>query len=173
MRTFLLLLLFFGALLMGCSEDPLLDPAEEALLTTTELSAKAGKAVTKPFKVRSEGTFVISNGADCAPLVQWDLTGTGHATHLGKFDVTLLWCTNYAETNVITGTHVAANGDLLHFYGTAVGEDENGQWTEYAYDGGTGRFENATGYLKMYNTTTFTSPTTGVYSTSGEGTLTY
>ena len=173
MRTILLIAILAGFLL-SCNEDPLLDPLEEAVLVQSEqnlAASKASKAVTRPLKIRVEGTLTIE-GEECAPLAQVNVEGIGNATHLGKFSVSIIWCTNFAEINTQNGTQVAANGDELYFYAVGFGTDENGDWTDYVYDGGTGRFEFATGDLRLYGIVTFTGPT-GVFTNSGEGTLTY
>jgi len=170
MRTILLIAMLAGFLL-SCNEDPLLDPLEEAVLVQSEqnlAASKASKAITRPLKIRSEGTFTIE-GEECAPLAQGNVEGIGNATHLGKFSLSIIWCTNFAEINTLNGTLVAANGDELYFYSVGSGVD----YTDYIFDGGTGRFEFATGDLRLYSIVTFTGPNTGVHTNNGEGTITY
>ncbi|MGB5530300.1 MAG: hypothetical protein WBQ32_10040 [Ignavibacteriaceae bacterium] len=131
------------------------------------------KAVTRPFKVRGLGTLEIVAPTECVGLAQIDIQGQGNATHLGLFTVTITYCTDFATTHILTGTQTAANGDELYFYSVGGGTDANGDYTDYLYDGGTGRFEFVTGELKLYDVVEFTGPNNGVYTNHGVGTLTY
>lgn len=157
---------------IGCSVDNNLDPIDEP--TNLELYEKTiSKAKARPFKVKGAGTFQIVAPIQCENLTQVLIDGQGNASHLGLFTVLITYCTDFEFNHFITGTMTAANGDELYFYSVGFGEDAEGQWTDYIYDGGTGRFENVTGELTMYGVSVFTSPTSGVYTNYGSGTLTY
>ncbi len=157
---------------IGCSVDNNLDPIDEP--TNLELNKKTiAKTKARPFKVKGAGTFQIVAPTACDNLTQVLIDGQGNATHLGLFTVLITYCTDFALTHEITGTMTAANGDELYFYSVGFGVDDEGEWTDYIYDGGTGRFEYVTGELTMYGVSVFTSQTTGVYTNYGSGTLTY
>lgn len=165
-----MVLAFIAMLFVACTAEEMEPLSETADLELNEITAKA---VTKPFKVRGSGTLEIVPPTQCENLAQIDINGTGNATHLGRFSVEILYCTDFQTTTIITGTQTAANGDELYFYSVGFGVDAEGEYTDYIYDGGTGRFEFVTGELRLYGVTTFTGPTTGVYTNHGEGTLTY
>ena len=83
--------------------------------------------------------------------------GTVNVTHLGRSNYSNVvtcptGCANGGTTAVII---VAANGDMV--FGRGVVAPNNGG-TTVAIVGGTGRFENATGYYVVAGTTVFTSP---------------
>lgn len=148
---------------IGCTSDDPVDDIQERSVQ-----------VERPFKVEGSGTFEIVAPDVCEDgLVQVLIQGSGNATHLGLFNVTIDYCTNFANIHILNGHMEAANGDLLYFYNVGGGQDENGIYTDYYYYAGTGRFENVTGTLKLYGVSEFTGPTSGVYSNHGEGTLTY
>ena len=79
-------------------------------------------------------------------------TVEGKATHLGKLQggsLEILNCTLDPATGAlggdIVGTMIAANGDLLNFYGYATAFPDGSGSAECTIDGGTGRWENACG----------------------------
>lgn len=171
-RIFWTLFVLIG--ILACNEDPLPDPLEESLLTTVAAKADMGKAVSRPFKIKGTGTFEIVQSTECGELTQIYLEGQGNATHIGKFTVTITYCTDFGENSRITGTSVAANGDELYFYSFGGGTDEIGEYQDYIFEGGTGRFEDLVGDLRLYvKLFEFTSPTGGIYANEGEGTFTY
>ena len=170
-------------LFLGCSTDnqeDFLDDSSSSKLSEDNIVAKV---VERPFKVKGSGTFSFVSfppTEECENLLQYLIEGEGNATHLGRFSVTITYCTDFGNNSFITGTQVAANGDELDFYSVGFGVDEQGQWTDYIYDGGTGRFTNATGELRLYGIVEFTDfdpftdlPIAGVYTNFGYGTLTY
>jgi hypothetical protein len=77
---------------------------------------------------------------------------------------------------VNTAVYTAANGDKLFstFLGsgvpTSTGVSFSGTET---YDGGTGRFADATGSATLVGSAEFTSPSAGVGQYSVEGTISY
>ncbi|HEY1458872.1 MAG TPA: hypothetical protein VGH59_02315 [Casimicrobiaceae bacterium] len=89
----------------------------------------------------------------------------------------LLPVVNASELIVNTTVYTAANGDMLfsNFVGAGVFTSATGvsfSGTE-TYDGGTGRFADATGSAALPGTAEFTSPTAGVGQYSVEGTISY
>lgn len=173
MKSNIFLAMALSAMLnLGCSVDNNLEPIDES--ANLELNESTSlKAVTRPFKVKGSGTLEIVQPTECVDLVQILIQGQGNATHLGLFEVSITYCTDFEFTHNLTGIMTAANGDELYFYSVAFGADDEGEYTDYIYEGGTGRFEDATGELRLYGVTEFTGPTTGVYSNHGIGTLTY
>ena len=106
-------------------------------------------------------------------LMQFAIEGMGNATHLGKFEVNLTNCTNLSDIQFISGSATAANGDFINFLSVGAGLDDLGTYTEYMINGGSGRFEYATGLVRLYDEIEFTSPTGGIFTNQGIGTITY
>ncbi|NNK69341.1 MAG: hypothetical protein HKO96_02610 [Flavobacteriaceae bacterium] len=148
----------------GCSDEPVDQSAES---TISERGAE------RPFKVRGAGVFNLADSDVCAPLATIIIEGTGNGTHIGNFDVLITECNDLAGTIIQNGIVTAANGDELYFVATNFSADDNGPFGEYDFEGGTGRFEDSYGYLKLYNTLVVTGPGTGTYSNQGEGYLAY
>lgn len=160
-----LLLLAFGFVL-GCSTDPLVDDSQTADVTFT--SAKE-----RPFKVRGQGTFEMVATTECDTPYQIALMGNGNGTHVGLFSVEITWCTDFDLITYLTGTITAANGDLLYFYSVGFGVDDNGEYGDYIFEGGTGRFDDCYGELRLHTTIVPTSPGFGTYTNFGDGYLIY
>ena len=79
------------------------------------------------------------------PVVNFQSSGEGNALHLGSIEAMVSSCVD-TSTNPVTIydaklTMIAANGDELYLQGS--GE----QGSTFEILGGTGRFENATGYF--------------------------
>ena len=104
------------------------------------LSAKDKKQVTRPWKALGLQTVLVTPISLTEAVYHNE--EYGNATHLGLThnvgDGTMSLVTGKILTG--EGTTTAANGDTLHWVW-------NG--TEAVYDGGTGRFENAYGFLVM------------------------
>ncbi|MCB9285782.1 MAG: hypothetical protein H6560_00585 [Lewinellaceae bacterium] len=108
------------------------------------------------------GEKVCTNPMFEAPNIQ---TGEGNALHLGRFYTRLEFCGTRVDPPTpeglvsiygeVEGYFEAANGDLLYIGLSGIGEiylsDEPGYDLEFSDDfiieGGTGRFEGATGLL--------------------------
>ncbi|NNK88582.1 MAG: hypothetical protein HKO90_09890 [Flavobacteriaceae bacterium] len=141
---------------------------------TEEGIFERGVQVERPWKSKASGTFQMVEPTVCTGgLVQFDISGTGNGTHLGKFEVDLTNCTNLSDYFSISGTATAANGDYVNLMSIGLGEDDLGPHTIFMCDGGSGRFEFATGTVRLYEVIEFTSPTGGVFSNRGIGTITY
>jgi hypothetical protein len=114
----------------------------------------AGIAEVLPFKAKLTGNATPNFSG--FPIVTNHETGEGEATHLGLF----LWEDDETATFTPDGVSVvgtftmtAANGDKLcgTFLSSAAFDAEGNLIIEgdYLFDGGTGRFENATGMGKL------------------------
>lgn len=110
-------------------------------------------AKDRPFKARLTGNASLSPTGDPA-VIRNDETGEGHATHLGRFrwkSVELVDFSAFPPAVAVVGSFVmtAANGDqVFGTYETIGAVDETGNLIihgSYVIDGGTGRFEDATG----------------------------
>jgi hypothetical protein len=180
-----LLMVLSTFLFLGCSTDNQEDSFYDSSNSKLSEDNLVAKVVTRPFKVKGSGTFSFVSfpfTEECGSYLQYLIEGQGNATHLGKFTVTITYCTDFVDYHYLSGTQVAANGDELEFYSVGSGVDEQGQWTDYIYDGGTGRFTDAEGTLRLYGVFEPTDfdfsidpplPLAGVYSNHGSGTLTY
>ncbi len=173
MRVTIFSLLFFAGLLLGCSSDDL-DPVMESTQLQSEVVAKSSRKVHRPIKLTGEGAFSITlNTSACPGLAQLTIDGGGQATHLGNFEVSLIWCTDRVSYNSATGTMVAANGDELRFNLIEYGMDAEGEWATYEFDGGTGRFDGASGELHERIYSTFIDEFNAVYTNTATGWISY
>ncbi len=144
----------------------------------TNLTAKKGKAVTKTLKLTETGTMTMTippengcEGSEAFVLIE----GEGHATHLGLHRTIFSYCTT--DPNGLTspyeiyGKLIAANNDEVHGRllesGGDIGVDYYQDWEFYD---GTGRFEGATGEIRLWIEFDFPN---GTWSNHGIGTLTY
>ena len=102
---------------------------------------------SRPFKATAKAYAVAVSPP---PILEIYISGSGHATHMGK---TSIWQHHYVNLDLMTfydGRFLwtAANGDTIEggysgsMVPTSVGFEIHGQFT---IDGGTGRFENAVG----------------------------
>lgn len=166
MKLEFLSLLFAVSILFSCSK-------ETELVESNRANQTFNPTNERPFKIRSQGNFTTVPSVECAPLTQRVLTGTGNATHIGRFDTSIIWCTNFSDQIYLVGTITAANGDELNFYSIGFGQGSEGQYGDYIFEGGTGRFANCYGEIRIYTTIVNTNQGEGTYSNYGEGYLIY
>ncbi len=116
-------------------------------LTLLGICLSASAAPSVPFKGRAD---LVITGAEDLPPASRQITASaeGQATHLGRFTRTETLIVNLSD-GTFTGTLVftAANGDQLNadvegHFTSPTGESAEGT---YAFTGGTGRFQNASG----------------------------
>ena len=133
-------------------------------------------AITKTIKVRGAGTIAIlfppnnNCGTNEAEVI---IEGQGHATHLGLFTFYAPYCSldGVNPVSPILGVQTAANGDELHSVLVGAGEDPDlGYYQDWVFFDGTGRFEDATGEIRLYSVIDYVTFT---YSNHGVGTVTY
>ena len=170
-------LLFIAAILMiayACEKDALTIKDDLSVLGNEEVGqlGRDGKMVSVPIKF--VGYTVIGAESNFNPGVCGDeycfqnyQYGKGYASHLGKVDISFVFCVRLQEGcdqaypgfpiqyNQNDGVIEAANGDKLYLGGDGVGKlyptDRPGYFIEFQdranIVGGTGRFEGATGYM--------------------------
>ena len=147
-----------------------------ALLAVLALAGPAaaerqGKQV--PFRGRLEGT-VTSVTPLTPPFLAVNGEGSGNATQLGRFDVSISLVANAADgTAVGTYEFTAANGDTLtaDFTESFAPTDVPGVFADVitaTITGGTGRFAGATG---SFVADRVADHATGIVSDSFEGTI--
>jgi len=177
MKTcFKLLLLSTLMFALSCDKESITDPIQENLTAT---NAKGGKQVTRPVSISLEalGNF---NGT------QADFWGK--MTHAGKISGQSFYA-SFVFTGPGTATYTsdedivyAANGDEVHsysvFYYTFSSATEATYTGTTIVDGGTGRFEGATGSMEIVGSYTITSEDIfgaplGISKHTGHGTITY
>jgi acyl-coenzyme A thioesterase PaaI-like protein len=126
------------------------------VLASTAFAAPAGASVPLPFKGTIESVEHIEFVPPVTLLI--DATGSGNATHLGRYTVTYHIEVDNSDPNVGVSvgslTFVAANGDSISADGTGEGKPTvipgvNRIVEEYTITGGTGRFAGATGNFTM------------------------
>lgn len=186
MRSFCSALLVAGLILTGCAGDDLTgaSPASRAE-ETRAASSLAGEHATKknsqerPFKgiyvVPGENITVTPSPLCPAGYGLVEFTGSGQASHLGRFVGAQSHCQNAAGDIVqIDATLTAANGDQVFAVGTGQVVD-NGDGTStvtasYTITGGTGRFAGASG---SFTTTATQQQATGDTEGTYEGGIAY
>jgi hypothetical protein len=143
-----------------------------AIALGTAATSTAGSTV--PLKAKDAGSG-SPLGPPVGSVIQTADTGTGEATHLGRYSLTAGETIDLATGAVTNGhfTLTAANGDTVS--GTYSGQALPGL-TGYVVSGpitgGTGRFAGATGLLVWHGTLdpqalTFTDEITGTISSIG------
>ena len=120
-----------------------------AVLLTAAIASPVLAQGQLPFRGTVEG--VDSDAGGAFPVFFRSLSGTGHASLLGRFTMTAEWQINVLTTpvkGVGSFTLTAANGDTL--FGTSTGLGIVAEGIAYIQEthtitGGTGRFAGATG----------------------------
>ena len=158
----------------SCSKESLGDSQET--LNAVSAQADKGKKVKRPWKIESAGTFAPDFSLNCEGLLPLKIEGSGTASHTGRFDVLITWCTGGigGPLNFITGTITTANGDKIFFRSLAFRPFE----VDYEVVGGTGRFEEADGLFTLTQTefmieTPDGVPPSGTYANEGGGHIIY
>ncbi|OMP32638.1 hypothetical protein [Mangrovimonas sp. DI 80] len=159
MKPLSLFLWAFALLLSFTSCD-----TQETDMISNEISTQAKMAnssVEKPLKLNffTKRNYSLTGEGYCteAPFVGFNYqVGAGTGTHLGNFSVTIKFCEAGLTYTNIDGVLIAANGDELYFtnpddgsYGEVIIIDDpfyEGYFEDpIVFNGGTGRFEGATG----------------------------
>ena len=193
MKNRLLLLLSLVVLAFGCSNDSIINHFSDPSLSDEVRAALVsplfeydgsdiidkfkptdrGNAVTRKFKVRNSTTInFIPGSEDCGGLFKVVIEGEGNASHMGLFTIYIDYCSDGENpTGPILGVQTAANGDTLLTALVGAGFDpELGQYLDWIYYDGTGRFEGAYGEIRLYGVIDYVN---GVGELAGEGTITY
>ncbi|WP_424269489.1 hypothetical protein [Eudoraea sp.] len=174
MKNRILILTVLAATLFGCTSDSVINDDQEVY----NLKAKK-KTVERPFKIKKiEGTYSFfgGDGVSCSALAL-NAIGEGTITHLGRSTMFEEWCSNAPDdlgTRSITIT--AANGDELRGYHSTIqfiGSNPTTFVETLNFDGGTGRFKNATGVFIETVVVFEDDQSTGTFVMSGEGTIKY
>ena len=82
-------------------------------------------------------------------------------------------CTDFRTVHFIKGSYEDDNGDKMFFYSEVSGYDENGNWHLYVFDGGTGRYMNLSGKLKVYDHIELQNEKEGIFIQHAEGILSF
>jgi hypothetical protein len=143
-----------------------------ALVLGGTASADRGNQRSLPFYAVVAGMSVDANGN---PVIQTADSGSGRATHLGRFTLAAGEKVNLGTKTVTEGVYTltAANGDTVT--GTYSGQalpDLTGYLVSGPITGGTGRFAGATGFLVWHGKLdpvafTFSDVIVGVISLPG------
>lgn len=153
----------------------LLKTSEGLDLQMSSSTNNNGKQVTRPITSSGSGNIsYIPNGCGDGTF-KFQSVGTGNSSHLGRQEQTTSFCIDIATgtpISPIVGVGKAANGDLLNYTFTGMGTDPVTGLTyqDYTFSGGTGRFSNATGSVRLLYSV-INDP--GYYQYTGTGTITY
>ena len=177
MKTLQILLVIAFVIISGFSKDTQTDE-------NVFLKKGTDKSVTVPMKVW--GTTIDNNAlprTNCDGEPAMSHTGggwlQGHQTHGGSFITSQsTWIINdcetvgYINTSNITGTNTVANGDSYNYYCTMevvlAASPPFMVKLDITIDGGTGRFEGATGFVECHG-----YHNGEVITFTGEGTITF
>jgi hypothetical protein len=180
MKNRILILTLSVITLFACTSDTLITDDNNLFKNDNNLTQR--KAVERPFKIKKvTGTWYnfLGDGVSCSAVVL-NAVGEGTVTHLGHSTLFEEWCFNGNGNDLGTRTLTitAANGDEL--WGNHTFIQWNSDFTAFeevlVFDGGTGRFENASGEFNESVEVTYDDPNNPFYGTftlSGEGTLKY
>jgi hypothetical protein len=177
-KTFFLIVCAIALFFSGCQKDEFFtEPADHAVLK---------KAVVKelPIKLIGSGYVTVNDFAYVEALGDYFPSvgiSDGIMTHLGKLKAEKsIWYTTSVAPDLENkgfliwsqeGDWCAANGDMLHWKlidGSLdmINKKVSGR---AIFDGGTGRFKNATGYFDLNGHVDPDNPTTGFIVDSGVG----
>jgi|GEM_PF-1491956 len=189
MKTKVILILGFLVSLFSCQDEQVSGTvalpetgvvAEAAAMSLFKLPTSADfstvQAIEKSnpharkIKIRTEGTMSFTPGTANCPAALWaSYVGEGNASHLGLFTIEIAYCTDGVNPlSLILGVQTAANGDQLFVRG--VGGDPSVNSLDFIYEGGTGRFENASGFVTLFFQFDYENLT---WQNFGEGTISY
>lgn len=151
------------------SVSPDLDAGNDVLK-----KADAAKEVSKTLKIfESSGTMGPAPNEKCDYGVEFQIQGTGHATHLGAFTVQNRACMD-PDGNLLEplqGVMTAANGDKIYTYVPKPPYvDERGLVYYYTIYDGTGRFKGAWGFIEIWGNIDYSTMT---FDLQGLGEITY
>ncbi len=146
-----------------------------ATLESKSAAANSTKSKAVPFKGEYATTVQVLSGP---PMLRQRITGTGHATHLGRSSFVALSTVNLttAPPFGVSGTAIfyAANGDEFYttFTGTStpIGGGRSNVVVNHTITGGTGRFEDASG---SFTGITVANPAMPTGSITYEGYISY
>ena len=148
-----------------------------ALLVILGLASPVAAGEQVPFKGSLEGDVTVTPLTP--PFVSVLVEATGNATHVGQFTLDIPHVVNRADRTAIGSYEfTTANGDTLtaQFTGQSTPTDTPGVLyiVEIAtITGGTGRFVGASGSGTVKASITFASATSGAFSGTTAGTITY
>ena len=142
-----------------------------ALLLTVALASPAAAEKPVPFKgsMQAVETSVVQ-----FPTLFVDASGSGNATHLGRFAVTYQFEVNLLTIAAIGSAHfIAANGDSIFTEAVGQGFTTGNPDVDFIVElhtitGGTGRFAGATGSFTVQR---LLNLVTGITSGSFDGTI--
>jgi hypothetical protein len=119
-------------------------------LAALALSGPTRAGVQVPFQGRSRGVVTTVGFDPVAGIAFTHVEGEGQATHLGRFTVVA-----DVQVDVSTGNPqgdwklTAANGDMLLLAMVGHGIDATHGFGAFTVEGGTGRFQGATGHYEQ------------------------
>ena len=155
----------------ACAGQGLTSPMSPSISIGGAAVTEAHDASELPFKGTLETVESITGSP---PVLQDVLTGTGQATHLGRFTATFTYDIHLEElTSNGFFTLIAANGDSI--FTDFVGQGNPIEGSDFSFivetntiTGGTGRFAGATGSFTVER---LLNRVTGVSSGSFDGTI--
>lgn len=165
---------------LGCSKESLVDPQTEITeLEMNQLNSDTKTAVKiYPFHLKGIGKFKVVEPAECRSNGQINLVAETKEIGLGNFKTIWKNCTDFRESHLINGMHIALNdvskkGDEIYFYSDESGKDMIGNYYLIIYNGGTGRFANAKGEIKFYYQENWITNDKGTNFFEGQGRISY
>ncbi len=168
MKKIMFLVLGLGLILTGCNKDNDLFPGAES-------NEMLKSAKVKMIPIKGSVQSHVTEYQNKVPIIG---TLSGKLSHMGKLITEKsIWTTTFMDfdettwtiTWEMTGTACAANGDLLNYDLTGTFSiPENKLDAHIDFDGGSGRFENAEGYMDVTGYADDPTAITTIYM-KGEG----
>ncbi len=164
--TLAIALLFF----IGCTVESLEDSALEERNLTTEAIRNM------PFVIEGYGELIVSPAqsdynVECEGYTLIMTEGISSEQTLGRFTTTTRICTDRDDYYRVRGVHRFPNGEELYFHAVIEVETNGSKEVMCVFDGGTGRFEGATGMVNLVEEMIFHDANEGTYTNHGEGTI--
>lgn len=125
------------------------------------------------FKTTGIGIFEMSDTKSCNVKGEYINRGESTTGALGTLAAQFNMCTDFESFKYFTGSYTTMDGDQFWFTSTQSGVDEDGRWHLYIIEGGTGKFENATGEITIYRTERFNSQEEGEFTDYGKGVINF
>lgn len=158
----------------SCSPETDMNSLEN--LEAVNAHAKNGEKVEHKWIIKGSGTFAADFTVDCGGLLPIKIEGDGEASHIGRYNVVIEWCSlGLGNPNdILTGIITTAIGDEIWFKSTKIEPFV----IDYEVTGGTGRFEEAEGEFTLTQTefnldSGENEPPSGTYTNEGGGFIKY
>ena len=172
MRAIIFTVFLSTFIIFGCSKDELNESFDEQAVSSS-FDEKAG-ALSLDFQFKENGKFKSPNSFYCYGGNSIESNGFIDEENVGKFFTTYMECTDASGFAYIEANFTDMEGDKIFFFADKVDIKTKAEMTfEMEAVGGTGKYANVNGLLKITNIKDYKNFGHGSYVNSSIGTLTY